>query len=285
MHVFFVCVCCVFCVYVLFLFYDICIYVVVVVVAAGVVVVVVVVVVVLFWFVVLCEFFYNYICMSVFFFVCVVSFLIYMHMLLLLLLLLLFCCVSFPIIMEYYIWLCFFCVGSFYNSIYMYVFFGVCCFYNYIYIYMLFVFFVCFRHVWFHTALLQPTLMHVLELFNNWGEILEWFLKTIDHFFGVCIVYTWLYCRVIFFNMGVFENVVYPKIVMLLGTIMINRMLLGVPPGTNLGPRQFPSPICYVISGMLHEHYCHITVSTWGNKEEHTYLFVSPFIYIYILYF
>ena len=89
-----------------------------------------------------------------------------------------------------------------------------------------------------------------------------------------------LYCRVIFSNMGVLENVVYPKIVMLLGTIMINRMLLGEPPGTNLGPRQFPSPIFYVISGMLHEHDCHITVSTRGNKEEHTYLFVSLYIYI-----
>ena len=64
---------------------------------------------------------------------------------------------------------------------------------------------------------------------------------------------------------------------------MINRVLLGVPPGTNLGPRQFPSPIFYVISGMLHEHDCHITVSTWGNKEEHAYLlFLYIYIYVYI---
>ena len=65
--------------------------------------------------------------------------------------------------------------------------------YIYIYICMLFVVFcVCYRHVWFHTdtALLQPTLMHFLELLNDWGEILEWFLKTVDHFFELCIVYT-----------------------------------------------------------------------------------------------
>lgn len=158
---------------------------------------------------------------------------------------------------------CFFlCVYCFYNYIYMYFFVCVCCFYNtltiYIFVCCLF-FFVCLQACLIPycapAANTDAFLGIAQRLRRDTGMIPEnsrsFFLSYVQS-----IVQSYI------LNKGVFENVVYPKIVMLLGTIMINRMLLGVPPGTNLGPRQFPSPIFYVISGMLHEHDCHITVST-----------------------